>query len=711
MIRALTAGHGIGGGDLEVMYQPFWSYVGQSVRHGRLPLWDPDIGVGLPILASLQSQSLYLPATVLFTLLPLHAAAFVFLFGHCYFAGFGTERLARRLGWSETSAACAGALIAGAPMMLASITSPNRLAAAAWLPWTLLAGERVCARRRGGIAALAVCVGLGLLCGQPEVTLIWVLMVGAYAVFRTTRGDRAAVPLCLLAGVLGVALAAVVLVPFAELLHRSTHGVEISGLEGAWSFGRGDLASLVLPFLSMGLPENDFREIFFGAYQRLFSVLYLGAPAVLLCAVALRRGRRREWLLFSVAVLALLVGAYGGQISVALERLHLGLISWRYPVKLIYPAAFVAALLAARGAEEIAEARPKARTLAALFVVGLALSLGAIAGLRRFGNPLALSLGWVGGGVVVLTAILRWAPRGPWRQWTLIAFCLADASLCSLRIPFADTSSKCGSLFDAARPRVGAGRLDAISGAPMANGTGFATREPGWQSYCLEGNIAAQFGLPSVRFYGTPVPPGSMGLVDRTDSIGDGLLGVTLLLRGHAADMRGVTPVSAAELAPLWAAELPETAPRVELRPIARVTDDLLSALDHETLAQARQEVLLDAEPPQPTAPGEPYAGGDQARLVADRGEQVEIETASAAERYLVLADLYYRGWTATVDGQAAPVRVAYGVLRTVRLGPGRHRVLFEYRPASFRVGLAITSLSALALALGTLVARKRALA
>jgi hypothetical protein len=37
--------------------------------------------------------------------------------------------------------------------------------------------------------------------------------------------------------------------------------------------------------------------------------------------------------------------------------------------------------------------------------------------------------------------------------------------------------------------------------------------------------------------------------------------------------------------------------------------------------------------------------------------------------------------------------------------------VLFEYRPASFRVGLAITSLSALALALGTLVARKRALA
>ncbi len=709
MIRALAGGHGIGGGDLEVMYQPFWSYVGQSVRHGRLPLWDPDIGVGIPFLASLQSQSLYLPATVLFTLLPLHAAVFVFLFGHFYFAGFGTERLARRLGWSETSAACAGALIAGAPMMLASITSANRLAAAAWLPWTLLAGERVCARRRGGIAALAVCVGLGLLCGQPEVTFIWVLMVGAYAVFRAIRGDRAAVPLCLLAGVLGVGLAGVVLVPFAELLHRSTHGLDISGLEAAWSFGRGDLAGLLLPFLSMDLPENDFREMFYGAYQRLFSVVYLGTPAVLLGAVALRRGHRREWWLFAVAVLALLLGAYGGQVILALERLHLGLIGGRYPVKVIYPAAFVAALLAARGAEEIAEAGPKARTTAALGVAGIALPLGAIVGQRQFENPLALSLAWVGGAVLVLAAILRWVPRGPWRQWTLVAFCLFDTSLCSLRIPFADTSSKCGGLFDAVRRRVGDGRLDATSGTPLANGFGFAAREPGWQNYCLEGNIAAQFGLPSVRFYGTPFPPGSEGLVDRTDSIGDGLLGVTLLLRGHAAEMKGVVPVSAPELAPLWAAELPGTAPRVELRPSARVTEDIESALGHETLAQARQEVLLDVEPPPASAPGEPYAGEDAARLVADRGEEVEIETASAGERYLVLADLYYRGWTATVDGQAAPVRVAYGVLRTVRLGRGRHHVLFEYRPKSFRVGLAITLLSALALALGSWVAPKRA--
>jgi hypothetical protein len=183
---------------------------------------------------------------------------------------------------------------------------------------------------------------------------------------------------------------------------------------------------------------------------------------------------------------------------------------------------------------------------------------------------------------------------------------------------------------------------------------------------------------------------------------------VTLLLRGHAEELPGVVSVSAPELEPLWAASIPDAAPRVELRASARVTDDLEAALGQETLAQARKEVLLDGEPPPPSSPGEPYSGADLAQLTADRGEQLEIETASADERYLVLADLYYRGWVATVDGQPAPIRVAYGMVRALRLGPGRHHVVFDYRPKSFRVGLGITLMSAMALALGSLVARRR---
>ncbi len=708
LIRAFVGGHGIGGGDLELQFYPYWDYLGHSLRHGRLPLWDPELGIGIPFVASVQSQSLYPPATLLFTLLPLHAAATIYLIGHFYFAGFGTERLARRLGWSDPSAACAGALVACAPILLSSITCPNRLSATAWLPWTLLAADRICARRPGGIAALALCVGMGLLCGQPEVTLIGVLMVGAYAVFRATRGDRAAVPLCVLAGVLGVALAAVVLLPLGELLGQSTRDADIHGMAGAWSLGRGDFAGLFLPFININASADNFDEIFYGPFQGLISVVYLGAPAVLLGVVAIRRGGGRERLLVGVAVLALLLSAYGGQLSLALERLHLALISWRYPVKFIFPLAFVVPLLAARGAEELSSDEPRGRILPAVLIVGATLLVGAMVGLQRLGAPLALSMAWVGAALLSLVAILRFVPRGPWRQWAVVALCVLDTVLCALRIPFADGSSKCAAVFEAAKPLVGDGRVDARSGLAMPNGFGFVMSEAGWQNHCLEGNILTEFGLPSVRFYGTPWPQGSQAIVSRFGSVGDGILGVTLMLRGHSEELEGIVPLPAPELAPLWAATIPGASPRVELRASARVSDDTETALSHETLAQARQEVLLDKEPPPPSLPGEPYAGVDLARIVADRGEQVDIETASTGERYLVLADLYYRGWTATVDGQAAPIRVAYGMVRAVRLGPGRHRVLFEYAPRSFLLGLRITLLSALALALGTWLGNRR---
>jgi hypothetical protein len=707
MIRALVGGHGLGGGDLELQFYPYWDYLGHALRHGRLPLWDPDLGIGIPFVASVQSQSLYPPTAILFTLLPLRVASFFYLFGHFYFAGFGTDRLAKRLGWSVPSAACAGALVACAPILLSSITCPNRLSATAWLPWTLLAADRVCARRRGGLAALALCVGMGLLCGQPEVTLVGVLLVGAYAIFRATRGDLAAVPLCVLAGVLGVGLAAVVLLPLGELLGQSTRDADIHGMAGAWSLGRGDFASLFLPFINIDAAPGSFEQIFYGPFQGLIAVLYVGAPAALLGAIALWRGGRTERLLIGLAVLALLLSGFGGQVAMALEKLHLALISWRYPIKFIFPVAFVVPLLAARGAEEIANDEPRGRTVPTLAIVAATLLLGAMVGLQRLGNPVALSMAWIGAGLTAVAAILRWVPRGTWRQWALVALCIVDTVLCALRIPFANQSSQCASVFAAAKPLVGAGRVDARSGMPMENGFGFVTSEAGWQNHCLEGNILTEFGLPSVRFYGTPWPQGSQAIVSRFGSVGDGILGVTLMLRGHSEELDGIVPLQAPELAPLWAATIPGASPRVELRASVVVTGDTETALSHETLAQARKEVLLDKDPPPPTAAGEAYTGPDFANLVADRGEQVEIETASAGERYLVLADLYYKGWVATVDGQPAPIRVAYGMVRALRLGPGRHHVLFAYSSRSFRIGLWITLASVLALGLGSMLERQ----
>jgi hypothetical protein len=62
----------------------------------------------------------------------------------------------------------------------------------------------------------------------------------------------------------------------------------------------------------------------------------------------------------------------------------------------------------------------------------------------------------------------------------------------------------------------------------------------------------------------------------------------------------------------------------------------------------------------------------------------------------LVVADSYYPGWHAIVDGYPAQIDRVNGIFRGVLLDAGRHAVTFEYRPESWRRG-AIISLASLA--------------
>src|SRR5262249_42088108 len=47
----------------------------------------------------------------------------------------------------------------------------------------------------------------------------------------------------------------------------------------------------------------------------------------------------------------------------------------------------------------------------------------------------------------------------------------------------------------------------------------------------------------------------------------------------------------------------------------------------------------------------------------------------------LILADAYYPGWTASVDGHAIPIERYADYLRAVSLPPGAKVVVFEYQP------------------------------
>ena len=84
------------------------------------------------------------------------------------------------------------------------------------------------------------------------------------------------------------------------------------------------------------------------------------------------------------------------------------------------------------------------------------------------------------------------------------------------------------------------------------------------------------------------------------------------------------------------------------------------------------------------------------AKIVTDLPERVVVQTESATPAYLLLADTFDPGWSATLDGQSVPIRPAYVAFRAVALPAGKHTVVFTYEPAGFVLGLSVSTAGAL---------------
>lgn len=137
-------------------------------------------------------------------------------------------------------------------------------------------------------------------------------------------------------------------------------------------------------------------------------------------------------------------------------------------------------------------------------------------------------------------------------------------------------------------------------------------------------------------------------------------------------------------------------------RALASPGDRALLEMLRGGAADFAHTVWLDAPPDEIPAEGSvpPGAGDSEARLVRDESDLVEFETETASAGFLVLSDTWYPGWRATVNGAPARVFRADTYIRAVAVPAGRSRVVFEFRPDSFRTGLRVT-LAGLALAAG----------
>ncbi len=104
-------------------------------------------------------------------------------------------------------------------------------------------------------------------------------------------------------------------------------------------------------------------------------------------------------------------------------------------------------------------------------------------------------------------------------------------------------------------------------------------------------------------------------------------------------------------------------------------------------------------------------AGESTARVTAHRPNEMAVAVHATADGYLVLSEVYYPGWQATVDDAPAEVLLANTAFRAVRVPAGDHTVRLWFAPDSVRWGmlLGLGTLLGLGLwGLATLVGRVR---
>ena len=173
-------------------YFPLFEHCREEWAAGRVPLWNPYLGLGQPLLADGVSSVFY-PGKLLFALpldyVPLYNA---YILLHVLLAAWAAYRLARHWGASLAAAGIAALSYAFSGSVLFNVYNIVFLVGAAWLPLALLAADKMLSRRSLAWAvALGAVLALMVLGGDPQMAYQAGLLAAGLAVARG-RCKRAA---------------------------------------------------------------------------------------------------------------------------------------------------------------------------------------------------------------------------------------------------------------------------------------------------------------------------------------------------------------------------------------------------------------------------------------------------------------------------------------------------------------------------------------
>jgi len=243
-------------GDFVLCWKPAFHFLAESLRAGALPLWNPYVGLGRPFLADTQNAVCYPP--VYLSCLGQQFGTFLLTWLHCALAVIGMRRLGGALGagrWQSYlmgfSFLASGALIAR--WATGQIAYCWALSYVPWLVYHAVRTEEPWQSRR--LALYAGCLALQFLCGHPQA--FWFSAIGqaAFIITSTLRLPlrQALRELGHRLGQFGAAclwcsgLVAIALLPMLELAHESNRAQSTADFANSYNMTWAGLLSLFTP--------------------------------------------------------------------------------------------------------------------------------------------------------------------------------------------------------------------------------------------------------------------------------------------------------------------------------------------------------------------------------------------------------------------------------------------------------------------------------
>jgi hypothetical protein len=670
-------------GDLYTIYYPLYSFFYQGGEF--MPWWNPYQMAGTPTVGYM-AGGLYYPPHLLYAVLPVHEAMGLLAVLHLAVAGAGTLLLARSLGLSAAASLFAAFAFLSNRALVGEHFRMQYLEGLSWIPFAALAlGSLLESPGVKSVVGLALVVALQVLTGDVQI-VCYEAYVGLLVALGYALGSRCdvrhmgkVVAAASAAGVLAAALAAVQVVPTLAVVAEAVRGY-------------GGLT------LEQTLPPPQTWAFFLRAFL-LSGVAILLAPFSVLVP---RSQRRSVILLWIVTAVVVAIGCGTVVYRAVFYRLP-GVDLFRLPHQILLVSSLALCLLAGFGLDALRSNRRY--------------GLGAV--LLAFAVAFGASTAWIGRGwvvamgvaiAVVMLASLRGRAVG-WAVGLLVATLAGErfvGTSNAIMIPAANDAAffRAPPVVEFLRRTVGFDRVLVIKN---------------WRDrFPLMEKLGTLSGFSVVQDYEPLTPRSYQQLLrdleernpDRPLFWGryvappaeDGWRALDVLsARYVVADRKmGWVPPLSSRFRPVYGDadavvyENLKSLPRVQVVEDYRVVSDEQQALDlllHGDF-DPRREVILDRDP-SGALPGPTADVAASVKVTSRTPSTVEVAASTPRRAILLLNDLHWPGWEATLDGEPTPVYRANVLFRAVALPPGTHEIVFSYADGRLRLGL-LTSLTAL---------------